>query len=108
MSGKSDGRVVPGGVNKMSFTKIVYPKELLLQLEQAIRVCSERAGNYLQDKKSYDMLKEALDPVLNIRNKALDLPSVDSNQTIKTVELDMWAEKLIFECIAKQDDLLNW
>lgn len=27
---------------------------------------------------------------------------------IKTVELDMRAEKLIFECIEKQNDLLDW
>lgn len=31
-----------------------------------------------------------------------------SNQTIKTVELDMRAGKLIFECIEKQNDLLDW
>lgn len=70
----------------------------------------------MQDKKAYDMLKVALDPILEIRNNALDLPNIDlkkyttqfSNQTIKTVELDMRAEKLIIECIEKQNDLLDW
>jgi len=54
------------------------------------------------------MLKEALNPVLAVRNKILDLSSNNTNQRIQTVELDMRAEKLIFECIAKQNDLLNW
>lgn len=87
---------------------MVYPEELLLQLERAIEVCPECAGNYLQDKKSYDMLKEVLDPVLAVRNKILDLSSNNTNRRIQTVELDMRAEELIFECIAKQNDLLNW
>ena len=90
----------------MSVVRMVYPEELLLQLERA--VCPECAGNYLQDKKSYDMLKEVLDPVLAVRNKILDLSSNNTNRRIQTVELDMRAEKLIFECIAKQNDLLNW
>lgn len=96
--------------------RTVYPEDVLLQLERAIATCPERAGNYLQDKKAYDMLKAALDPVLEIRNNALDLPNIDlkkyttpfSNQTIKTVELDMRTEKLIIECIEKQNDLLDW
>ena len=92
----------------MSVVRMVYPEELLLQLERAIEVCPECAGNYLQDKKSYDMLKEALNPVLAVRNKILDLSSNNTNQRIQTVELDMRAEKLILECIAKQNDLLNW
>lgn len=59
----------------MSVVRKVYPEELLLQLERAIEVCPECAGNYLQDKKLYDMLKEVLDPVLAVRNKILDLSS---------------------------------
>ena len=92
----------------MSVVRMVYPEELLLQLERAIEVCSECAENYLQDKKSYDMLKEALNPVLAVRNKILDLSSNNTNQRIQTVELDMRAEKLIYEGIAKQNYLLNW
>ena len=92
----------------MSVVRMVYPEELLLQLERAIEVCPECAGNYLQDKKSYDMLKEVLDPVLAVRNKILDLSSNNTNRRIQTVELDMSAEKLSFESIAKQNDLLNW
>lgn len=41
-------------------------------------------------------------------DKILDLSSNNTNRRIQTVELDMRAEKLIFECIAKQNDLLNW
>ena len=92
----------------MSVVRMVYPEELLLQLERAIEVCPECAGNYLQDKKSYDMLKEVLDSVLAVRNKILDLSSNNTNRRIQTVELDMRAKKLNFECIAKQNDLLNW
>ena len=92
----------------MSVVRMVYSEELLLQLERAIEVCPECAGNYLQDKKSYDMLKEVLEPVLSVRNKILYLSSNNTNRRIQTVELDMRAEKLIFECIAKQNDLLNW
>ena len=51
--------------------RIVYPRELLERLEQAISVCPETSGNYLRDKREYDILKAALDPVLEIRNNAI-------------------------------------
>ena len=94
----------------------VYPRELLERLEQAISVCPETSGNYLRDKREYDILKTALDPVLEIRNNAIDLSNIDmsksvyknSDAMIKSVELDMWAEKLIFDCIKKQNELLDW
>ena len=71
---------------------------------------------FYTDKESYDNLKAALEPVLEIRNNALDLPNIDLtkytdpflNQTVKSVELDMRAEKLIFECIDKQNEVLRW
>lgn len=96
--------------------RAVYPAELLNRLESAIKDCPGHTGNYQKDKKAYDDLKAALDPVLEIRNNALDLPNIDlkkytapfSNQTIKSVELDMRAEKLIFECIDKQNEVLRW
>ena len=64
----------------------------------------------------FDKLKAALRPVLEIRDNALDLPSIDlkkytepfSNQTIKTVKLDLRAEKLISECLAKQNEIMGW
>lgn len=94
----------------------VYPRELLERLEQAISVWPETSGNYLLDKREYDILKAALDPVLEIRNNAIGLSNIDmlksvyknSDAMIKSVELDMWAEKLIFDCIKKQNDLLDW
>ena len=96
--------------------RAVYPTELLNRLESAIKDCPGHTGNYQKDKESYDNLKAALEPVLEIRNNALDLPNIDltkytdpfSNQTVKSVELDMRAEKLIFECIDKQNDVLRW
>lgn len=68
------------------------------------RVCRKLSTG----QKIIDMLKEVLYPVLAVRNKILDLSSNNTNRRIQTVELDMRAEKLIFECIAKQNDLLNW
>lgn len=61
------------------------------------RVCRKLSTG----QKIIDMLKEVLYPVLAVRNKILDLSSNNTNRRIQTVELDMRAEKLIFECIAK-------
>ena len=95
--------------------RVVYPKELVDHLEYVIKECPTHTGNYQQDKKAYDILKAALDPVLEIRNNALDLPNIDlkkyvqtfSNKIIKSVELDMRVEKMIFDCIDKQNEVLG-
>lgn len=96
--------------------KTVYPEEMLDQLECAIRECPGCSNNYKKDKMEFDKLKAALRPVLEIRDNALDLPNIDlkkytepfSNQTIKTVKLDLRAEKLISECLAKQNEIMGW
>lgn len=95
--------------------RTVYPAELLNSLESAINDCPGHTGNYQKDKEIYNNLKAALEPVLEIRDNALDLPDIDLKkytepfwgQTVKRVELDMRAEKLIFECINKQNEVLR-
>ncbi len=93
--------------------KTVYPKKMLDNLEAAINSCAESTGNYKKDYIEYKKLKEALAPVMKIRDDALDLPNIpvgiyEENITLKQVELDMRAEKLIFACIDKQGEVMGW
>lgn len=95
-------------------TKIVYPKELLVKLETAIKECPDRTGNYRKDKLAYEKLNSALEPVLEFRNNAFDFPNIDlersdmvtQDQTVKSVEIDNRVEKLIEECLEKQKELI--
>lgn len=70
---------------------------MLDNLENTIISCKAYTGDYQKDKIEYEKLKEALKPVMEIRDKALELPdiplkSLDNGVTIKRVELNMIAE----------------
>lgn len=91
----------------------IYPKEMLDNLEETILSCKEHTGDYAKDKLELDKLKDALKPVMSIRNNALDLPAIPlekygNGTTIKQIKLDVRAERLIFECIDKQSKVMGW
>lgn len=94
--------------------RTVYPKKMVGRLERAINECPNPTGSYQLDKVAYNNLKQALDPILEIKYNALDLPEIDLKEhteclgkTIKLVELDRRVEKLIQACLDKQDKLWN-
>ncbi len=90
-----------------------YPDDMLDSLEKAIQDCPTHTGNYEADKREYMKLKNLLAPIWEIRDAALDLPSIDlsnvsSGTTIKVVTLDLRAEKLITLCMQKQNEIMGW
>lgn len=89
-----------------------YPTELLDNLEEAIQNGKDISEHYLDNKANFDILNKALEPVLEIRNKALDFPDIDISKiepgmTVKKVVLDLRAEKLIDETLRLQSQLLK-
>ena len=60
----------------------------------------------------YENIKNALKPIFEIRNKALDFPDIDiseipNNTTVKQVKLDPKAELLIDRALKAQQKLLE-
>lgn len=91
---------------------IKYPTELLSMLEKAIKENSEISENWNENRLRYNRLKEALEPLMNIRSEAMDFPELDltyiiPGTTVKTVNLDMRGEYLIDQCLKAQERLAN-
>lgn len=91
----------------------VYPKKMLDDLEAAIDDCAGHTGNYKLDKAELEKLRNALEPVLDIRDAAFDLPNISLDrmvvgETIKEVRLNMRAESLISKCLRKQSEVMGW
>ena len=89
---------------------IKYPAELLEQLEKAIKDNSAISENWSENRLRYNRLKEALEPVLDVRNEAMDFPtlnlsSVETGTTVKRVNLDVKGEYLIECCMKAQSRL---
>lgn len=90
----------------------IYPPQLLSTLEKVIKENSDKTDSWIDNLKKYENLKNALNPVLEVRNKALCFPDIDiselPNSTIvKQVKLDPRAEFLIDQCIKAQQKLLE-
>ncbi len=88
------------------------PEELLDKLEAAIIMCSTLSEEHYENKKKFDLLKAALNPVMKIREKALSFPNIDIKDlepgtTVKQVFLDARAEKLINRTLELQLKLLD-
>ncbi|PPK45261.1 helix-turn-helix domain-containing protein [Clostridium algidicarnis] len=90
-----------------------YPKEMLDNLQKVIDECTTYSGDYESEKVEFEKLREALKPILQLRNEALDFPDININMlptniTVKRVYLNMRAEALIKKCLDKQIELMNW
>lgn len=91
---------------------ITYPKKLLQNLQNAINENEEKSNSWVTNLKKYENIKNALKPIFEIRNKALDFPDIDiseipNNTTVKQVKLDTKAELLINRAITAQQKLLE-
>ncbi|QHI71044.1 helix-turn-helix domain-containing protein [Aminipila terrae] len=91
----------------------IYPIEMLDNLQEVINECKPHSGDYYADNIEFKKLREALKPIMQIRDEALDLPDIKicdlpSNTTVKRVYLDMRAESLIKRCLDKQSEVMNW
>lgn len=90
-----------------------YPKEMLDNLQKVIEECKPYSDDYKTNHHEFEKLREALKPVMQIRDEALDLPNINinkipTNTTVKQVYLDMRAEALIKQCMDKQSEVMNW
>ena len=91
---------------------IKYPNDLLDNLEKIIRENSDISENWNENRMCFNRLREALEPILVIRNNAMDFPELDLTSvmpgtTVKTVNLDMRGEVLIDRCMKIQHKLSN-
>lgn len=91
---------------------IKYPPELLENLQNVMKENSRITEDWKENQTRYHNLKNALHPLLDIRNEALDFPDLDYssvplNQTTKTVNLDMNGEFLIGQAIKLQGKLIK-
>lgn len=91
---------------------ITYPDKLLKNLQNAIDKNKEKSNNWAINLEKFENLKNALNPVLEIRSKALQFPDIDiseipNNTTVKQVKLDPKAELLIDRAIKAQQKLLE-
>lgn len=90
----------------------VYPPQLLITLEKAIKENSDKTDSWFDNLRKYENLKNALNPVLEVRNKALCFPDIDISRLpdktiVKQANLDPRAEFLINQCIKAQQKLLE-
>jgi len=91
---------------------ITYPKKLLQNLQNAINENGEKSNSWVTNLKKYENIKNALNPIFEIRNKAFHFPGIDiseipNNTTVKQVKLDPKAELLIDRALKAQQKLLE-
>ena len=91
---------------------ITYPKKLLQNLQNAINENGEKSNSWVTNLKKYENIKNALNPIFEIRNKAFHFPGIDiseipNNTTVKQVKLDPKAELLIDIALKAQQKLLE-
>ena len=91
---------------------ITYPKKLLQNLQNAINENGEKSNSCVTNLKKYENIKNALNPIFEIRNKALHFPDIDiseipNNTTVKQVKLDPKAELLVDRALKAQQKLLE-
>ncbi|WP_049945212.1 helix-turn-helix transcriptional regulator [Butyrivibrio sp. AC2005] len=89
---------------------IKYPTKLLDLLEKTINENSEPAKEYAENNDKYHKIKEAMAPILSIRDEGLSFPGLDltnipSGTVVKSVNMDARGERLISRALKAQDKL---
>lgn len=79
---------------------VVIPKSLLDNLENVIEENKEITLDWNKNRERFNVLREAFEPVFDIRMKACDFPDLDPKfiepgTTVKTVKLDLRCEYLM-------------
>jgi len=81
-------------------TYVFYEKKDIENLKHVLEKCEWRRGDYQYNRDQFDMLKEAVSPLLQARNAALSIPEVNISDLpvgtdIIKVKLDRTGEALI-------------
>lgn len=89
---------------------VSYPNELLVNLHRIILENGKPSLDYHENYEKYNRIKEAMEPILAIRDSALDFPNIDVSDipkgtTVKVVKLDLRGEKLIKDGMMAQQYL---
>lgn len=97
------------GISLPIIRKVSFKKEILDNLQKVINDSREFKENWNENRTQFNKLRDALDPVIKAKEKALDLPNIDlkdieTGVTIKSVTLDTRGEKLINECLRLQGE----
>ena len=79
---------------------VSYPDKLLRNLKDAIEKYGVPSDNYYMNYENYYKIKEAMEPIIRIREKALNFPNINisdipRNTIVKTIKFDLRGEKLI-------------
>lgn len=79
---------------------VVIPQDLLDKLECVLEENKMVTMDWNENRRRFNQLREAFEPVFDIRMKACDFPSLDLSfiepgTTVKTVKLDVRGESLI-------------
>ena len=91
---------------------IAYPEKLLKILKETIEKNSCPTHDYHENYDKYCHIKDAMEPILAIRDEAMDFPNIDlstiqAGTTVKVVRLDMRGEKLIEEGLNARQALFD-
>lgn len=91
---------------------ITYPDKLLKNLQNALNENEEKSNSWIVNFEKFEKLKNALKPILEIRDKALELPDIDISEipdktSIKQVAFNSDAELLIGRALKAQQKLLE-
>lgn len=83
-------------------TVLMYDSDDKARLRMVIDNCEWRKGDYQFNRRQYDRLKDAVEPLLKTRDEALHFPNVNTNglisgQTVMSVKMDTEGERLIDE-----------
>ena len=96
------------GINLPIKRVVTYPQDILDRLEKVIAESKMSSEDWNLNREQFNLLRQALNPVIKLREKALDLPDLDLSGlecdiTVKTVTFDVRGEKLIDECLELQN-----
>ena len=92
--------------------EIIYPEKVIRKLEKEVVGARTYGNNYRDCYAKYNRIKEAMEPILMIREKAMDFPQIDVSKitpgtTVKEIKLDLRVEKLIDEGLKMQEKLFD-
>lgn len=90
-----------------------YPEGVLEFLEKAIKENGKLSNDFQENRRKFSALKEALKPVMDIREKALEFPDIDIRNiepgtTVKKAVLDLRADDLINKVLNLQQQFIDY
>ena len=91
---------------------VSYDKKDIERLKYELDNCTWRKGDYYHNKQQYEILKDAVRPILRDRDEALSLPDIKPSQLVAglnlaKVKLDLVGEALISRYFKETENYFN-